>query len=524
MRSILLMSCFIVLMAIAPAGAQQALVCDESLSFIPKAILRLPAKTDGLDYVVTALGMGNVDPVLAIASDEQDAAFCADDDPFAAFYGADLPSSGLVPPSEKAAQIIFQTAAETTLLIGDYANQDGEWLIAIEGIHFIEGTNRSQPIQLEITSAMAASDQPLVAYAIGLSHGYDPILAALNADGQPLTDDAGNPYQCDDAADCQIDLSGSVIALYDQEHIGKATDAALAIPLNEAHSGDTISFQVSAKEGAVGDFALLLHIASVDLATQQALATTADGEMGVALLCDARRASDNAVLLSFPNLPQGDYMATILGLGDSEPIAARFNADADEGLCYRAEGEIASYGANLPTTGEVPPSPNSVRIAFDGPTARLVIGDAQSLPAEFLVFLEGFATSETGRGAPLTLFISEGMATSGRTLAIYAVGADERIDPSLAQVDEALNVMTDAEGLTVQCEDAGIPDVCWGESTSLAGQTLLLDGVTLGMVAEDAMLSLPMSPELSGGAVNFLVTDAKGGQSPYIWILHIVTN
>lgn len=500
----------------------QSIACDNTLSFDPSIHLGLPSKLDGLDYVVTALGVGAVDPVMAVVGLDG-LAFCVDDDPYAANYGADLPSTGLLAPSEKTAQLIFQATEDTTLSIGDYQSRNGAWLLMIEGLGYIEGTNRSQPIAVEITSEMVASGQPIVAYAFGLSLGYDPILTLVTEDGQAVLDDNGVPYECDNAIDCASDLTNSVIALYDGEYVGQITDAMLSVPLSEKQIGETVRFQVSAKDGAVGDFVLLLHIHVGNQESVGAVATTADGAMGTALFCDDQLASDNGVSFVLPNISDGDYHATVVGLEDYTPVVGLFTAD-EEGRCYDGTDETLLYGASLPTTGDVPPTSSHVRVPFGGPTARLVIGDVNSLPGEFLLFLEGFSTDDKGNGAPLTVFISEGLAASNLPLNIYAIGADEQVDPILVQVDASLKPMTDAEGVVVRCEDAGIPELCWGESQSLADRSMTINGELLGMSSIDAMLSLPISPELSGGALNLQVLNANETQGPYILIIHASTN
>ncbi|RMG84344.1 MAG: hypothetical protein D6712_11415, partial [Chloroflexi bacterium] len=129
---------------------------------------------------------------------------------------------------------------------------------------------------------------------------------------------------------------------------------------------------------------------------------------------------------------------TVLGVNGFDPVLALIY---DDGYitCLETDTYAAEYSVNLPSTGEVPPSPSAVQAAFspelDGIT-HIAIGGASG-GGEFVLLVENLALSTMPH--TWSLPISDNARQSGQPLTAYLLAElDSETVPQLVTADSAL--------------------------------------------------------------------------------------
>ncbi|MEO0565529.1 MAG: hypothetical protein AAF125_25705, partial [Chloroflexota bacterium] len=90
-----------------------------------------------------------------------------------------------------------------------------------------------------------------------------------------------------------------------------------------------------------------------------------------------------------------------------------------------------------------------------------------------------------------------------------------------ALIDADYNVLYEGD-TPIVCDDAGNPNLCWGESASLIGSYVSRTrGRQLPGGQLDAMLSIPVDASVIGGAANFIVNSAQNTFGDYIMVFHM---
>lgn len=235
--------------------------------------------------------------------------------------------------------------------------------------------------------------------------------------------------------------------------------------------------------------------------------------LGFEVTCDDGRSFTNGVEVVVVQMRSGfSYTATAVGINGFDPVLAILD-ESGRGLCADDDVNAAMYGASLPTTGFVEPSPLSSQVQFSNNSRNafadisLVVGGFNDTGGEFVLILEGMAlTSADGAGDPFSVQVTPGMVDSGIPLTTYMIAVTNRFDPLIAQIDGDYNFIEDPEFGFVACDDAGNASLCYGESSSLVGSYVSrssnrqLPGGEL-----DAMLYLPLEQGFEGGYFNFLM-------------------
>jgi len=235
--------------------------------------------------------------------------------------------------------------------------------------------------------------------------------------------------------------------------------------------------------------------------------------LGFEVTCDDGRSFTNGVEVVVVQMRSGfTYTATAIGIDGFDPVLAVLD-ESGRGLCADDDFNAAQYGASLPTTGIVNPSPLSSQVNFANNSRSafadisLVVGGFENSGGEFILVLEGMAlTSADGAGDPFSVQVTPGMVDSGVPLTAYMIAVTGRFDPLMALIDGDYNFVEDPEYGFVACDDAGNTSLCYGESYSLVGSYVSrssnreLPGGQL-----DAMLNLPLEPQYEGGYYNFLM-------------------
>lgn len=526
--SLLILVCLLIF----PAAAQTDVDCGDGLTFEGQLTVQAPA-LPAQNYSVTAIGLGDFDPTVAVVNSE-DLGFCSDDELDASYYEADLPVTGEVLPSERNAQLVFWGESATTLVVGEYDNQPGEMLMIFEGGALTETGPSDDRYLVDITPSMVSSGVGLTAYIFATEDTLDPTLTLLDSAGDVVQDEAGDPITCDNAGDSEScygetdNLENASVTLFDGILRGQPVDAGLTIPLTEDIAGTTVQLQVGSAGSTTGGYVLVLHVGTGEEATSNGEADLFSGPLGEVVACDGRTAFENGVRFNLPTLAtSAERTVTVVGIADFDPVAAVFSALDEPGTCFDDTESALEYGANLPTTGQVNGTFTSAQFTVSGEQAAFVVGGRDSTPGEFLVFIEGGRVLEDdGVGDVVTVQISPAMADAGQDLSAYMIATTDTLNPMLSQVDESQIVMTDEEEVPVTCDDAGDPFLCWGASEVLDGFELTLNGERLPSFTIDAMLALPLSVDMEGGYINLLPGSSVEEKSagPYVLVLHIITN
>src|SRR5687768_10016319 len=125
------------LTAAAPASAQFTVTCDNGAEFSSGIEFRVIQMRSGFTYTATAIGMNGFDPVLAVLNADG-TGLCSDDEPIAASYTANLPTTGVVPSSSLSSQVTFNHSdpsgfQDISLVVGGFGDQTGEFVLILEG-------------------------------------------------------------------------------------------------------------------------------------------------------------------------------------------------------------------------------------------------------------------------------------------------------------------------------------------------------------------------------------------------------
>lgn len=282
------------------------------------------------------------------------------------------------------------------------------------------------------------------------------------------------------------------------------------------------------KLAAVTLFVLLLAALGMSTALAQDV-----GEITVN--CDNGTSFTNGIEFRVIQMRAGfDYTATAIGLNGFDPVLAVLGEDMN-GICADDSPEAANYGAYLPSTDEVDPSPRSAQITFNhsDPSGfqdvSLVVGGYGNQSGEFLLILEGMAiTSEDNLGDPYAVRVTPAMVEAETPIIVYALAAmQSSVDPILSRIDAEFNAVLDPAGNPMICDDAGT-DTCWAEGPELGEFGVsIIDGVLPGgsldanLVVDTSVLELTNDPEQN--FINLLVSSYQGNEGQYVVVFHVGT-
>lgn len=264
------------------AGAQDlgsmTFTCDtesgatvEISNAIPVTIRQLRA---GFDYTATAVGINGFDPVLAVLGEAGDG-LCSDDNRNARRYEADLPTTGYVPASNLSSQVIFNHSdssgfQDINLVIGGLNGQVGEFLLILEGMGITAADNLGDPFVVTLTQSMISYGVLDVYMITRGQSNVDPILAAVDNDGNVLTDRDNLDIICDDAGtnSCygsSSALDNSFVTIASGRLPGWQYDAYITLDVSGVSLSDdpdenTLPFIMSSYQGTQGQYLVVFHM------------------------------------------------------------------------------------------------------------------------------------------------------------------------------------------------------------------------------------------------------------------------
>lgn len=230
-----------------------------------------------------------------------------------------------------------------------------------------------------------------------------------------------------------------------------------------------------------------------------------------------------------------DYRATVIGLNGFDPVLAVLSTEAMEGICADDTSEALNYGVNLPSTGEVMATTTSAQLTFNqsGDSAMadvsLIVGGYGDTQGQFVLLLEGMAiTSTDNAGDPFAIRITPSMVDSEVPIYAYAIATiEDFFDPTIAQIDANYDVVTDAAGNPVVCDDAG-SNTCYLDAPNLSDYGLLLNGELLpGGDLDSALLidtsDIRLNNDADENFVNLLVSSFDEQEGRYVLAIHVGT-
>jgi hypothetical protein len=195
---------------------------------------------------------------------------CNDDSYEASFYGASLPTTGDVPPSNRSAQVVFtnrpngQSFRNITFVVGGRNDQAGQFVLVLEGMTLMYEDGLGDPFSTYVSPAMVASGVPLTSYMLSITQEFDPWIGLIDSEMNVLRDDDKNYYSCDDAgASCwgeSVSLEGYAISRSEGRALaGGFKDAMLSIPMFNGLEGNYINYLMSTIQGTYGDYMIAFH-------------------------------------------------------------------------------------------------------------------------------------------------------------------------------------------------------------------------------------------------------------------------
>jgi hypothetical protein len=217
------------------------------------------------------------------------------------------------------------------------------------------------------------------------------------------------------------------------------------------------------------------------------------------------------------------HTVTVIGIAGYDPVMAVFNQQQNGG-CNDDSPIASEYIADLPTTEFIPSSPLSSQMIFDGDSLmRVVVGEFEDIPGEVLVMVEGLISD----GSPdrVNVTVTEEMIQAGIPLTAYAIERVSGLDLKLAIVDDNGVPLLDNRSQSIQCDDAGDNNLCWGAHVPLIDSYTNISNTTdtSGSVLSP-MLSIPLSTNDLGTIVPFQITQSPEATTDitgeYIFLLH----
>ena len=257
-----------------------SVTCENGASFDNGVEIIVVQMRSGYTYTATAVGINGFDPVLAVL-DENGQGLCSDDEPSAARYSANLPTTGQVSGSSLSSQVSFSQnqagMADVSLVVGGFGNTSGEFLLILEGMGVTAADGEGDPFAVRLTPGMVASGVPLTVYMITRgTAGVDPLIRHVDAELNNLRDERGVEITCDDAGNpslCygdSVDLSPYSVTINTGRLPGWQYDAMLSLSLeNEQLSSDPdFNFynflMTSYQHQTEGQYLLVFHIGMTD--------------------------------------------------------------------------------------------------------------------------------------------------------------------------------------------------------------------------------------------------------------------
>jgi len=201
------------------------------------------------------------------------------------------------------------------------------------------------------------------------------------------------------------------------------------------------------------------------------------------------------------------YTATVLGIGDFDPVLMVINPDQKSGFCNDDDPDAAGYAIRLPQIGTINANASSAHVRFSQ-TAQamadmsLIVGGKDGMAGSFIVILEGMAvTSADGAGDPFRVKFTKSMVRSQKPMAVFMIGNERKLNPLVLAATEKLSqyeTIYDTGDNPIACDNSGNQQSCWGTSYDLSDMALVGSQGRINADVNDSMLM--MSPSAAVNA------------------------
>ena len=499
MRRIMILI-FLLSLPIITHGQNTSIECDTGERYASQVTLLPPeiAPDEFTQYIVSVLGVDTFNPMMMIATPDYPA-ICGTASEQTTLYEMTLPNAGDIPPSFNNVQDFVLLPGQSTVQIGEESDSAGEFVILIEGT-FDPLSTDSHTFTLPLTNELFSSDVSPTAYLFSLVPDFEPSLTITTPEGE---------------TSAAIPLEATIRL---QTILGTA-ETALTATLPET-TGD-VQLTINSN-GAEGIYALAIHLKTGEATRGDGTAAVTTHDDGaLALSCEGTVVSENAMRVDLPD--DGEtYTVTAVGLSSFNPVMAVVDEGGD-GICYDDTEAALTYAAALPNIN-LSASIFSSQAVVDGAARSVVVGSAESSSGEFIILIEGGSVETGDSGDTFGAYITPTMISVSPLMTAYAIAVDDTLNPMLAYVDNAGEVVTNDEDVAYQCDDAGIPDSCYGQTPSLRDSFVTLrDSVNVAAFEVDAMLELPINETVTGATFPLRVTGSQETSGAYLIILHIIT-
>jgi hypothetical protein len=475
--------------------------CETGERYDSQLVLLPPVITpdEAAQYMVSVIPLDGFQPVIAIEA-EGNPTFCNTASEQAALYELMLPDVGEIAPSVNNAQDFVLLPGQNTVHIGEFNDNRGEFMLLVEAVFDAAATSDTHTFTLTLTDAMLNSGVTPTAYLFALMPDFTPSLTIT-------------PHKGDSIEAIPVEAPVRI-----QTVIGMG-ESAVAAPLPES-AGD-VQITVDSN-GAEGIYALVLHLKTGEPTLDDGIAeVTANEDGSLTLACNGERVSENAMRVTLPD--DGEtYTVTAVGLASLNPMLAVVDDNGD-GLCFDDSEAATTYAAALPTIS-IDGSLFSAQATVDSTARHVVVGSQDMSSGEFMLVIEGGQVEADDDGDTFGVYITPAMISVSNLLTTYTIALDDTLNPLIAYVNQAGEVITDDTGVSYQCDDAGIPDNCYGQVPSLRDFFVTLaDNVTIPALEIDALLQLPINETLTGATFPLRVSASGDTAGSYIVVLHIIT-
>ncbi|HYO87525.1 MAG TPA: LCCL domain-containing protein [Candidatus Limnocylindrales bacterium] len=279
--SVLILLALVLLLTVAvaaPAAAQAEFTCDDGSNVVVTNGVEFDVNIRPGDYRATVIGLNGFDPVLAVVETATGGNLCNDDEPNAASYAANLPTTGVVSPSGLNAQMEFSNTGSDflslVLLVGGLNGTGGEFILLFEGMQVTTTDGDGDPFAINFSPNLVNSEVGIHAYVLHVEPSLDPLLAVVDGNSQVVTLD-GEPVYCDDASNADlcwgdsVSLEGASLTDGTGIVVGDPFDAMISLPTtlldaNTPYDSAFINFLVSsfkneANQQSTGEYVFAIH-------------------------------------------------------------------------------------------------------------------------------------------------------------------------------------------------------------------------------------------------------------------------
>ena len=226
----------------SPAAAQAEFTCNDGSGVVVTNGVEFTANVRPGEYRATVVGLNGFDPVIAVIETEVGGHLCNDDEPLAAAYAGELPTTGPIPPSGLSAQMDFTNTGsdfmDVTILVGGLNGQPGEFILLFQGMQVTDADGEGDPFAINASPNVVNSGVGINAYTLHVDSSFDPLMLVVDennevveiSSGAIACDDASNSDACWTAGDPLVSLEGFGLTDGENTVVADPYDPYIAIP------------------------------------------------------------------------------------------------------------------------------------------------------------------------------------------------------------------------------------------------------------------------------------------------------